>query len=261
MKNVPKNLISLLSTDEFFVSILEAARLSGSNESSFRVHGNKKSYNINDPLEEESTSCLMGVGDHGVVYHIEGSGLYLPKEASSIVDVHFHPKWGVAMPSVSDLNSTFKDYIGNRARAFSDDSSDFRYLLPTSIVGLASIRGIELFFYQPSKIDTDTYDLDFHHEDFDRKFRDKSGNLVISDKTLSHRASKELEKTGRYLSEIFAFSGREDYLQKVNKLNRFKLTEEMEFKDPVKITSPTREPYYSSGMIDAEEELRRMSFS
>lgn len=261
MISIPKRLIDILSTDEFLVSILEAAKLSGNNESSFRVHGNRKFYETNEPMEEESTSCLTGIGAHGVVYHVKGSGLYLPKKASSIIDVHFHPKDSVAMPSIGDLNSTFSDYLGNRSKAFLEDSVDFKYLVPTSVVGFSSKKSIDLFFYQPFNIDIDSFDPNFHHENFDSKFRDKDGRLALSDKTLSSRSANELENTGKYLAEAFSFSGKKDYLNKIGKLKRFNLTEEMKFEDPVDTPTPIKGPTCSDDMFDAEEELRRLSFS
>lgn len=217
---------AIIRSEEFFRNILKAARLSETNESSFNLYCKNSKLYLTRPLKEQPDFSQRGISEEGIVYDLNGFGLYIPDDAKYVIVAHFHPSDNTAIPSGVDLENQLNRMYWNACLKRA------KTICPIALVGHQEKRKdkIKLFWYQYI-FRVDPFNLDPTHEHLSERLEstinqflsDKYGELDFSDRNLPEKAAEILNQSEKIRAAVITFKTREEYDSELQKLKDFDL--------------------------------------
>jgi hypothetical protein len=250
---VEYNLKDVLLSDLFFSNILEAAKITNMHwhETSFAVNGDVHEYEVNDVLEEDVDKCQAGVDEFGIIYDVEGYGLYMPEQSLlhmpepkfRILAIHFHPPDNSAVPSINDLISLYNDFRNNYHKTFDRFTRGIGWVNPLEIVGHKKGSKIVLFLLQftdkfnfdpkTSEDDDRTQHLTISHDDLVKeiiesmyyevwgKASNQYNELDFADRRLPYKFAEYFNSRGFFRATVLCFNNRKEYEIEIEKTKEY----------------------------------------
>ncbi len=208
-------LMDILASNDYYDNIITARDLTynSNHESSFCVWGDARKYTLTIPREEGKNSCVTWEKENDNSHSPKGYGLYTPKNKSRLIDLHYHPKDNMGIPSQRDLVNQLEILTQN----FKLHLSSKHFYNLVSIVAHHSYANniTKLFFGQ--------YDVsDGIPKEGLPLSLDRLLNKEIRKKGyIPHRLAAVLQATGKYRAEVVSFKNRSEYFFGLRKLEEW----------------------------------------
>jgi hypothetical protein len=209
--------MDILTSSQFYENIIATRDLTynSNHESSFCVWGDARRYTLTIPREERKKSCVEWKKESGDYHSPKGYGLYTPKNKSRLVDLHYHLKDNIGIPSQRDLVNQLEILTLNFEL---HPYSKYFDNLVSIVAHHSSANNItKLFFGQ--------YDVSegIPEEGFPLSLNRLQNKEIRKKGYIPHRLAIVLQTTGKYRAEVVSFKNSSEYGYGLRKLEEWSL--------------------------------------